>query len=142
MNDPQKSGFHVFTIRYPYVVFEQRPWQPFLNICETDNAIVVIAELAGVDPNSIQVDVEPNRVHIRGIRRIALPPNIQRIDRMEIASGPFQIDLPLDRPIDPERTASRYHHGLLEVVLPMVYRPARRVVINVTEMEQTDDYER
>lgn len=133
MNDPQKPGFHVFTIRYPYVIFEQRPWQPFINVCETDQSVVIIAELAGVDPQHVQIDVEPNLVRIQGGRQVSPPAHMQRLHRMEIASGPFQIEVPLNIPVDPERAESRYNQGLLEVILPLARRPAQRVVIPVTD---------
>lgn len=133
VTNPQRSGFHVFSAQSPYVVFEQRSWQPFLNVCETDDAIVVIIELAGVDPSMIDVHVEANLLRIHGMRQMALPKGMRRIDRMEITSGPFQIELPFNRPVDPAHTESRYYQGLLEIVLPLAQWPAQRIVVNVTD---------
>lgn len=133
MNDPQKSGLHVLTIRYPFVVFEQRSWQPFLNIYETEQALVIVAELAGVDPNHLAIDVEAHLVRIRGSRNVVPPDHLRRIDRMEITSGPFHIEIPLNRAVNPQQTESYYHQGLLHIVLPFMWHSSQRVVISVKD---------
>lgn len=135
MSDSKKPDYHVFTVRYPFAVFEQRSWQPALNVYETEEAVVVIAEVAGVELDSLQIDVEPNLVLIQGLRQVAPPEHLRRIDRMEISSGPFRIKIPLNVPIDPEQTVSHYNSGLLQVILPFAHRPAQRVVIQ-TEGDQ------
>lgn len=135
MSDSKKPDYHVFTVRYPFAIFEQPSWQPALNVCETEQAVVVIAEIAGVDLDSLQIDVEPNLVLIQGLRRVVPPDHLRRIDRMEITSGPFRLKIPLNVPIDPEQTESHYHQGLLQVTLPLVRRPAQRVTIQ-TEGDQ------
>jgi HSP20 family protein len=133
VSDSQKSGLHVFTIRYPYVTFEQCSWQPALNIYETGQAVIIVAELAGVDPRELQIDVEVNLVRIAGMRQMTPPPGLQRIERMEIPSCPFRVEIPLRVAIDTEQADSRYQHGLLEVVLPFARRTPQRVIISVTE---------
>ncbi len=136
MNDPQKQGLHVLTIRYPFVVFEQRSWQPFLNIYETEQALVVVVELAGVDPSSLNIDVEAHLVRIRGNRNVRPPDDLRRIDRMEITSGPFHIEIPLNRAVNPQQTESYYQQGLLQIVLPFTRHSTQRVVIKVMDRGQ------
>lgn len=136
MNDPQKQGLHVLTIRYPFVVFEQRSWQPFLNIYETEQALVVVVELAGVDPSSLNIDVEAHLVRIRGSRNVRPPDDLRRIDRMEITSGPFHIEIPLNRAVNPQQTESYYQQGLLQIVLPFTRHSTQRVVIKVMDRGQ------
>ncbi len=136
MNDPQKQGLHVLTIRYPFVVFEQRSWQPFLNIYETEQALVVVVELAGVDPSSLNIDVEAHLVRIRGNRNVRPPDHLRRIDRMEITSGPFHIEIPLNRAVNPQQTESYYQQGLLQIVLPFTRHSTQRVVIKVMDRGQ------
>ncbi len=133
MNDPQKSSLHVLTIRHPFVVFEQRFWQPFLNIYETEQALVIVAELAGVDSDSLSIDVETHLVRIRGSRNVRPPDDLRRIDRMEITSGPFDINIPLNRTVNPQHTESYYQQGLLHIMLPFMRHSPQRIVINVTD---------
>jgi HSP20 family molecular chaperone IbpA len=118
MPDPRQASIRILHFRQPYVQFEVRPWTPPLNILEIERAFVVVVELAGVTPASLQVDVHPTLVLIRGSRQIALPQKLRRLHRIEIAVGPFQIALPFDSPVNPEQATARYTDGLLEVVLP------------------------
>lgn len=113
-----QASIRILHVRQPYVPFEVRPWAPPLNVLEVDRAFVVIAELAGVDPASVQIDVNPTLVAIRGVRQLALPQRLRRIHRLEIAAGLFQVEVSLDPPVDPDQAAARYTNGLLEVVLP------------------------
>jgi HSP20 family protein len=124
------------------IAFEHRVWQPSLNIYETDQMVLIVAEIAGVDPNALYIDAEPNTVRIHGVRHIAPPEGLQRIDRMEISAGPFELEIPIHVPIEPEQATSHYHQGLLEITLPRVRRPTQRLTIKMTgEGEREGDIE-
>lgn len=129
---PQKPGFRFLAIRHYHIV-EQRDWQPALNMYETEQAIVIVAELAGIDRKDLIIDVEPNVVRIQGIRQPVTFDDMRRIHRMEIAAGPFQIEAMLPNLIDPELARSQYDHGLLKIVLPLAQRPSRRLVIGESD---------
>ncbi len=131
MNNPQKPGYHFLAIRH-YQIVGQRDWQPALNIYETEQAIHIVVELAGVDPNTVFVDVEPNIIRIEGVREFEPPAGLRRIHRMEITAGPFQIEATLQTLVDPDQARSEYHNGLLEVVLPLAKRASRRVSLTDT----------
>lgn len=137
MNKPHKPGYHFLAIRH-YQIVGQRDWQPALNIYETDKAIHIVAELAGVDPNTVFIDVEPNIVRIEGMRQLDTPADLRRIHRMEITAGPFQIEATLQTLVDPDQARSQYENGLLEIVLPLAKRASRRVAISGTEGEDEE----
>jgi HSP20 family protein len=44
-------------------------WTPHVDICETDNHVLVRAELPGVDLPDIAVSFQGNKLHLRGIKR-------------------------------------------------------------------------
>jgi HSP20 family molecular chaperone IbpA len=132
VNDPKKPGFRFLAIRHYHIV-DQRDWQPALNIYQTDSTLVVVAELAGVERQSLDIEVEPNMLRIQGVRPMDTPDELRRVHRMEIAAGPFQIEAELPVLVNPEQASSDYNNGLLEVVLPLAQRTARRVSIGSTE---------
>jgi HSP20 family molecular chaperone IbpA len=132
VNDPKKPGFRFLAIRHYHIV-DQRDWQPALNIYQTDSTLVVVAELAGVERQSLDIEVEPNMLRIQGVRPMDTPDELRRVHRMEIAAGPFQIEAELPVLVNPEQASSHYNNGLLEVVLPLAQRTARRVSIDSTE---------
>jgi len=129
MSNPQQTAFRIVAIRQPFVHFELRPWRPQLNIYETEQGMQIVAELAGIALDDLHVHIHPTAVQIHGTRQIAPPAGLRRIQRMEIASGPFQVELPLATPIDPDRAEAHYRDGLLELWLPFASQPVQRVVV-------------
>jgi len=114
--DPKRSGAGV----KPYTEFSDRlrgdHWQPDVDIFETENAVVVRVELAGVRRGELKVTVDQNVVRIRGVREGA-GRGALRLHQMEIASGPFErrVRVPID--VDAERVSARLEDGLLTVTL-------------------------
>jgi HSP20 family molecular chaperone IbpA len=115
----------------PYAQFALRPWTPPINVFETDQAMLLVVELAGVDPAGLQIDAHPQVVRITGVRQSVIPRNLRRLHRMEIVAGTFQIEVPFERAIDPEQTTARSSNGLLEVSLPFTRHSPQRIVIPV-----------
>jgi HSP20 family molecular chaperone IbpA len=125
------ASIRILRTRMPYAPFDMRPWSPAVNVFETEQAMLLVVELAGVEPSNVQIEAHPQFVRIAGARQIALPHDLRRLHRMEIASGAFQIEIPLDRPINPDQTTARFNNGLLEIWLPFAGRGVRQVVIHV-----------
>jgi HSP20 family protein len=124
-----KPTIQVFALRQPFVAFESRLWRPAHNLYETDHAVILLVELAGVDPANLHIHVHPRQVAIHGVRQLAVPAGIRRVEQMEIGAGPFRLEVPLPRPVDPERAEARYAAGLLEIGLPFAQQPEQRVVV-------------
>lgn len=137
MNQSHKPSFHFLAIRH-YHVLSQRDWQPALNIYETEHALVLVIELAGIDTEHLHIEAETNLVRIQGVRPSIPVHELRRIHRMEISAGAFQIEVPLTTPIDPEHARSRYQNGLLEITLPLMKQAPRRVSINLEGGEYSD----
>ena len=129
MSNPQQTAIRIVAIRQPFALFEHRPWRPPLNIYETEQGIQLVADLAGIALDDLHVQVHPTQVQIRGTRQMATPAGLRRIQRMEIASGPFQVEIPLATPIDPDRAEAQYRNGLLNIWLPFARQAIQRVVV-------------
>jgi HSP20 family protein len=94
-------------------------WEPPTDVLVTDEAVIVRLELAGTAPGDIKVRAAAGEVIISGLRRDPLGPARRRIDRMEIAFGPFERIVPLPCPVGAERAYARLADGLLEISLPL-----------------------
>lgn len=125
----RKPTLQVFALRQPFVTFEPRLWRPAHNLYETDRGVTLVVDLAGVDPGDLHIHLQPRHVAVHGTRQLAAPEGIRRIEQMEIGTGPFQLEVPLGRPIDPERAAGRYAAGLLTIELPFAQQETQRVVV-------------
>ena len=70
-------------------------WQPDVDVFETETAVVVRAEIAGVRSQDLSVKVDGQILQIGGVRPAAPEgSDVRRLHRMEIASGPFQRQIP------------------------------------------------
>lgn len=126
MTDPKPK---IFALRPQFVAFESHLWRPAHNLYELDHGVMLVVDLAGVNPANLHVHLHPRHVAVHGVRQLAVPAGIRRVEQMEIVAGPFQLEVPLARSIDPERSEARYTSGLLEIGLPFAQHSEPRVVV-------------
>lgn len=95
---------------------------PEIEVIEETDAIVVSADIVGVEREDIRVDVSPQRLVIAATSR---DPHQKR------PSGVFQRSLTLPAEIRPEEAEAHYNNGVLEIFLPKkkaggtgVFRPS------------------
>jgi HSP20 family protein len=105
-------------------------WSPAVDIFETDEEVVLIAELPGIERDDVRVDVEGARLSLRGERRFS--GDRERYHRVERPYGAFSRSFDLPPTVDPDRISADYRRGLLTVRLPKAEASAaRRVEITV-----------
>lgn len=101
-------------------------WRPPLEVYETDRALVVYAEIAGMDERHLTIVVDGDILSIRGER----PDNRQAEKRSYreagISYGAFGADIYIPFPIDAEGSTADYSNGFLRIVLP---KAAARTII-------------
>lgn len=93
-------------------------WQPAVDIFETDAEIVLKAEIPGVDRSDISVDVDRNRLTVRGERRFSDDVERERYHRVERAYGAFSRSFELPLSIRQEEITAEYRNGVLTVRMP------------------------
>jgi HSP20 family protein len=89
--------------------------------------LVIRAELAGVDPKSVEVSVAGRRLTIKGERQA---PEIPLDDRLfgEIIYGPFERTLTIPEDVNTDRIKATWHNGMLEIQIPLSRALATRKV--------------
>jgi len=93
-------------------------WVPLADIYETDNDLIVRAELPGVDPKKIDVRVENNVLTIRGERPFEQKVEKENYHRMERPYGTFARSFTLPAVIDSDKICAEYRDGILNLTLP------------------------
>ncbi len=70
-------------------------WQPPTDMLETDDAVLILVALPGVDPQKVQLVIRNGALEIAGER--TLPPQLRtaRIHRLELPQGRFERQIPL-----------------------------------------------
>jgi HSP20 family protein len=102
-------------------------WQPDIDVFETEEAIVVLAEIAGIRAEDLRVTVDGEMLRISGVRRVPERSDVKRLLQMEIAAGPFERRLRISLPFDRENVSAHLSDGFLTVTLPR-RSPQRRQV--------------
>jgi len=104
-------------------------WRPSVDVFETEKAILVRLELAGVRIGELSVTVDGDLLRISGVRRAARAEGVQRLHQMEIAFGPFERVLRIEVPFERDGVSARLEDGFLTVELPK--QTPRRVAVDV-----------
>jgi HSP20 family protein len=102
-------------------------WRPDVDVFETEQAVLVRVEIAGVRREDLHVGVDGQVLRISGVRRAPEGPNAVRLHQMEIATGPFERRVRIPMAFDRERVSAHLSDGFLTVTLPR-RQPVRRVV--------------
>jgi|Deesub1362A_J573_1020465.scaffolds.fasta_scaffold02352_2 HSP20 family protein len=99
-------------------------WSPAVDIYETAEEVVIVAELAGVRREDIKVILDGNLVRISGQRAPTCRQPGARFHRLEISSGAFERTFRIGVPFEPKGVEARCEDGLLKVRLPKRKPPA------------------
>jgi len=99
-------------------------WAPAVDIVETTEAIIIIADLAGVERKDLKIMVDDQVVRLFGRREPTLRVAGARYHRMEIETGEFVRSFRITVPIVPNRVEASLSDGLLRIVLPKRTRTA------------------
>jgi HSP20 family protein len=81
-------------------------------------SVLVQAELAGVDPNHVALEIRGRRLVIAGERRGTDTTNCF-YQQVEIEHGPFRREVDLGAEVDPDRARATYDNGILRVEVPV-----------------------
>lgn len=96
-----------------------RPWAPAVDILETENELVVKADLPDVSLKEINIELEQGTLTIKGERKF------ERVEgkgtgyhRLERSYGQFMRCFSVPESVDSEKVRADYKAGVLTVVLP------------------------
>jgi HSP20 family protein len=108
---------------------EPSQWSPLVDLYETEDRVVLVAEVPGLSMEDLDVQVTDSTLTLRGERR---PPANEEGDvvhhRLERAHGGFARTFTLSAAIDRDAVTAEYRQGLLQVVLPKQTKTRPRTI--------------
>ena len=115
----------------PEIMPAERPvFTPPIDIYESDEGLVLIADLPGVSVKSLELQVQNNKLTLLGRVTNQIPANARQLHK-EYEEGDFLRSFILSEDVDHERVTARLNNGVLEVVLPRAPKSApRRIQVN------------
>ena len=93
-------------------------WAPAVDIYETENELVLAAEVPGVEEKDVEISVEDNTLSIRGERKFQKETKEENYHRIERSYGAFYRSFTLPNYIDQERIHAEHESGVLKVHMP------------------------
>lgn len=108
-------------------------WAPSVDVYETENELVIKADLPEVAEKDLDVRVENNMLTIRGERKFEQSVKEESYLRMERSYGSFSRSFSLPNTVDAQAIKAQYTDGVLTVSLPKrAESKPKQVKINVT----------
>src|SRR5262245_32169991 len=95
-------------------------WSPAVDIYETDEALIMKAELPGFAKDDISIELKENTLVIKGERKREDQVKEGNYHRMERSYGAFQRSFMLPTTVDREKVKASYKDGILELTFPKV----------------------
>lgn len=95
-----------------------RPWVPPVDIKETENELIVKADVPDVDMKDIDVKLENGSLTIRGERKFEAKKEEGGWHRVERSYGTFERVFTVPETVNPEGVKADYKNGTLTVTLP------------------------
>ena len=95
----------------------ERTWKPPMDMNETPEEVIIVAEVPGVDKDDLEVEISSKAVRIKGNRYARHCSGNATYRLAELQYGSFERILFLPAPIDPEIVSAAYQNGLLEIRL-------------------------
>jgi HSP20 family protein len=128
-------------------VFDQRAtardnseatWMPAVELADAGDNFVLKAQLPGIDPKDIDLQVTPEAISISGERRYENTDEKSGYVRSEFRYGKFHRVLPLPAHIQNDSVQADYKDGILTLTLPKVTEARNKVVkINLAQIAET-----
>jgi HSP20 family protein len=100
-----------------------RRWVPAMDLVETEDSLVLRADLPGLDRGDIDIEVKDGVLTVSGERKAQHETQREGYHRVERSFGRFSRALELPKGIDPQSVSASFDKGVLEVRMP---KPAER----------------
>ena len=106
-------------------------WAPAVDIKEEDKRFVIKADIPGVDPEDIEVEMENGVLSISGNRHAEHEEEKEGYKRIERSYGSFVRRFSLPESADPESVKAKCKNGALEITVVKRETPAisRRIAV-------------
>ena len=93
-------------------------WSPLVDIKEEADRFVVYADIPGVDPQDIEVQMDKGLLTVKGERSAEETRDTERYSRTERVHGSFHRRFALPDSADPEGITAAGHNGVLQITIP------------------------
>ena len=106
-------------------------WVPAVEVSQTDSQYMVRAELPGLKPEEVQIEVTEEGLALSGERTFKRDLEKGGLHRTEIRYGRFYRVIPLPDGANVDQAKAKFENGILEVTIPLAEQASKRRRIQV-----------
>jgi HSP20 family protein len=109
-----------------------RGWMPSVDVAESDDEFTVRAEIPGIDPKELEVNITGSQLVLAGEKKESSEKKAKDFYQSESRYGSFRRAIPLPPSVDPEKVDADYANGVLTIRLKKAQTtPPKKVEIKV-----------
>jgi HSP20 family protein len=118
--DDLPSGLRVFSDTVSRLLSDSqiRPWTPAVDIWETENELVLKADLPDMKMEDIDIRLENGTLALKGERKFENEEKKKGFHRVERSYGTFARYFTLPDTVEADKVRAEYRNGVLTVTLP------------------------
>jgi HSP20 family protein len=110
-------------------------WMPAIDVVESANEILVVVDLPGTDPNSVDLSLAGNMLTVSGHKPATPTEEEQAIHVGERMRGPFSRSIPMPAPVDPDTVSAESQNGVVQIRIGKVEQAKARKIHVATPQE-------
>ncbi len=93
-------------------------WQPRVDVRETEDAFLLVAELPGISKDDLKIEFEDSVLRISGERKSNSEDENINVLRSERVFGKFNRSFKVNTRVNADKIEAGYENGLLTITLP------------------------
>jgi HSP20 family protein len=110
---------------------ESSAWTPRVDVREEPSRFVILADLPGVDPAAIEIQMDKNVLSLKGERKSEIKEEGAKLTRVERNQGSFERRFTLPESANADGISAVGKNGVLEISIPKKPESApRRIAIH------------
>ena len=107
-------------------------WAPSIDVAETDEDIVITAELPGVDQKGVDITIVDDVLTLKGEKKEEKEVKEKNYHRIERSYGTFQRSISLPTGVKADKAKATYKDGVLQITVPKAEEAKpKQIKINV-----------
>jgi HSP20 family protein len=112
-------------------------WTPQVEVMEREGNMIVRADLPGMNPDDVQVEITDDAIILQGERRQEHEEQREGRYVSEVTYGTFYRAIPLPEGANAENARATFRDGVLEITVPVQQRESRRKQLQIESAQQT-----
>lgn len=118
MYDPFEEMDKMFSDFMPVATRGQSGFMPAVDVYEDKDSVIVETQLAGVDPEKVDIAIENDILTIKGESEKKSEVEDKNYYRKEIRRGSFYRSVPLPAHVDKSKASAIAEDGVLKISIP------------------------